>query len=210
MLSLQIGQFITQKLKPTLKQSVGETSGDIPLYSLHRIKNRLARKNSILVSPEIKALLMRNLIEANKVYKEESGNDWSCLTSAHLVDAVELIDSAITATIEGLEDIPREYQNSKDVLLRVLHTSRMENIKIIQSWFEDNFDDFLYDMRGNIPWAIVRQLRRNLSRWIVGVSNPFTQDIEEMILEVSSAEGVSADDPEEAWKKMGGKIFKQK
>lgn len=214
MLSLQVGQrlteSLTQKLSPTLKQSVGETSGDIPLYSLHRIKNKLARKDSILVSPEIKTLLMRNLIAANKMYKKESGNDWSCLTSANLVDAIELIDGAIEATIEGLEDIPKEYTSCKEAFLRALHSSRKKNVKIIQSWFEDNFDDLLYDMRGNIPWAIVCRLRRNLSRWIVGVSNPFLEDIEEMVLDVSIEEGLNTDDPEEAWEKMGGKVFKKK
>lgn len=207
MLSLGLGQSLVQKLKNTLKQSVGETSGDIPLYSLHRIRARLSK---IAVSSEIKNLLMRNLIQANKMYKEESGNDWSCLTSNNLVDAIEEVDCQLEVSINGLEDIPREYQTSKEALLRVLHANRQKTVSVIQSWFQDNFDELLYDMRGNVPWAIVCRLRRNLSQWIVRVSNPFLEDIEDMVLNVSEEVGVSADDAEDAWKKMGGKIFKEK
>lgn len=210
MLSLRVGHVLTHVVKQALKQSVGETSGDIPLYSLHRIKNKLAQEDSILLSPEIKSFLMRSLIEANKVYKEETGNDWSCLTSANLVEVIEFIDGSIAAAIEGLENIPKEHRDSKDVILKMLHAGRKQTIQIIQSWFKDNFDDLLYDMRGNIPWAIVQRLRCNLSRWIVGVSNPFTEDIEDMVLDVSREAGVTAEDAEEAWKKMGGKIFKKK
>jgi len=207
-LSLQLGVRVV--LGNTLKQSVGETSGDIPLYSLHRIRKKLSKRDSIEVSAEIKTLLVRNLIKANKVYKEESGNDWSCLTSNNLVEAIEEVDCQLEASIDGLEDIPEEFQTSKEVLLRVLHAERKKTVKVIQSWFENNFDELLYDMRGNVPWAIVCRLRRNLGQWIVRVSNPFLEDIEEMILSVSEEAGVSTDDTEDAWRQMGGKIFKKK
>lgn len=211
MISCSLGLRVTQKLKlsTTIRQVIGETSGEIPLYSLHRIKNML-RKQPIQVSQEFQAILLENLVFANTVYKEESGNDWNCLTSSNLVDAIEGVDTEIKEGIESINDIPKELAVMRGKLLTKLHEKREKDVVVIEKWFENNFDSLLYDMSKNIPWAIVCRLRRDLGYWIATKVNPFGKDIEEMVLEVASESGIKSDDPEEAWEKMGGKIFKKK
>ncbi len=185
---------------------VGETSGDIPLYSLHRIRN-LFRKQPPAIDPKIQTILLQNLIGANAAYKEASGKDWSCITSNGLVDAIEETDRTIAWTIDGIEDIPRECARIRDRLLQKLHEGRQGNVLVIKRWFESNFDALQYDMRGHIPYAVVLRLRRGLSQWIAGISNPFAQDVRDMVREVAVEQGVQAKSAEEAWKKMGGKLF---
>jgi hypothetical protein len=184
----------------------GETSGEIPMYSLHRIK-RMMRRQPIAISPELLGLLLQNLISANADYKDASGNDWNCLTSENLVDAIEATNEMVEQGINGIKDIPKELAQMRDQLLAKLHRGRVANIKLIQKWFERNFDSLLYDMKSKIPWAVVCRLRRDLGYWIATKVNPFGKNIEEMVLEVAKEAGVVADDPEEAWEKMGGKIF---
>jgi hypothetical protein len=46
-----------------------------------------------------------------------------------------------------------------------------------------------------------------LGEWILGACNTFSQSIEDMVLEVAAQEGIKAESAEEAWKRMGGKIF---
>ncbi len=205
---LRMSTNLTQKISPTIRQSIGETSGEIPVYSLHRIKGML-RRQSISVSPELRMLLLQNIVLANVEYKATTGNDWNCLTSTNLIDAIEATDANLRKSIDATI-LPKEYAGIRAQLLVKLHQGRESNVTIIQQWFEDNFDSLLYDMRGNIPWAIVCRLRRNLGYWIATKTNPFGQDIEEMILEVGKENGVDTDDPEMAWEHLGGKIFKKR
>ncbi|MDP3954377.1 MAG: hypothetical protein Q8Q06_03085 [bacterium] len=193
-----------------LRQSMFEASGDVPLYSLHRIRGMLKRQ-PMDISPELRVILFRNLILANAEYKEESGNDWNCLTSNNLVDAIGATDENLRQSIEdGVKDIPRELSQLRDEILPRLHDGRAVNISLIQRWFESNFENLLYDMRGTIPWAVVCRLRRDLGYWIATNTNPFGKEIEKVVMEVAGEEGIVADNPEDAWEKMGGKIFANK
>jgi hypothetical protein len=200
-----------QTLAPTLiiRQALGDKGGDIPLYSLHRIRRMMA-KQPPTVSEQLRTWLTQNLIAANIEYKEATGNDWSCITGSGLVDAFDTTDSMINNAIDGIRDLPKEHAMLREKLLAKLHAGREENILTMKQWFESNFEQLQYSMDGKIPWPIVLQLRRNLGKWIAGASNPFDQDIEEMIMEVASQEGIQTESPEEAWERMGGKLFKSK
>ena len=209
MLGGSLRQAATLQQHLVLREQIGETSGDIPLYSLHRIKG-LLKKQPIRVSKELQILLMRNLIAANQMYKAESGNDWSCITSQTLVAAIDAPDRQIAETIDRINDIPREFAAAKGKILAKLHEAGKQSIQTMQQWFEVNFQDLLYDMDGKIPWLIVLQLRRNLGIWITTTTNPFGEDIEDMILGVATQNGVVAEDAEDAWEKMGGTVFGKK
>jgi len=200
-------QRMTQS--PTLRQAVGDTGGDIPLYSLHRIR-RLMAKQPPAVNEQLRTWLTQSLIAANLEYKEDTENDWSCLTSNNLVGAFETTNATISDAIDGIKDLPNEHSSLRGKLLEKLHTGREANVLIMKQWFSDNFDSLRYDMSSKIPYPIVLQLRRNLGKWIAGASNPFDQDIEEMILDVAKQEGLHTDNPEEAWKRMGGKLARRK
>lgn len=209
MLGCSLRQAVTVEQRLVLREQIGETSGDIPLYSLHRIK-RLLKMQPIRVSAELQTLLMRNLIAANQGYKEESGNDWSCLTSQNLVDAIDTTDHQIARNIDHIDDIPKELAAAKEKLFAKFHEARKESIRTIQQWFETNFDNLLYNMDGKIPWPVVLRLRRNLGVWIATATNPFGEYIEDMILGVANQNGVAAEDAEDAWEKMGGTVFGKK
>ncbi|MFH1170017.1 MAG: hypothetical protein V1704_00380 [Candidatus Vogelbacteria bacterium] len=192
-----------------MRQMIGETSGDIPLYSLHRIAN-LLRKRPIRLAVPFVSILNRSLIAANAVYRQESGNKWNCLTSHNLVDAIEHVDTKL-AEIMTVEKLGRpEYIESDDEFREIIDEERKKYVKKIQKWFEENYDDLLYIMDGKIPWAIIRRLQQNLATWIAGVINPFSEDIGEMVLMVAKSEGVITDDPEMAWEAMGGRVFRKK
>jgi len=206
---LRLEPCVTLRQDLVLREWIGETSGEIPVYSLHRIRGLLKRQ-PIPIDAQISRLLMGNLIAANLDYKLESGNDWSCLTSNNLVDAIEATDQAITETINLIDDIPRELAGAKEKILGQLHAARQRTIRTIQTWFEVNFQELLYDMNGKIPWPIVLRLRRNLGIWIATAANPFKEDIEEMILGVAGETGIAAVDAEDAWQGMGGTVFGKK
>ncbi len=189
-----------------LRHAIGDTSGDIPLYSLHRIR-RMMKKQPPAVSDQLQTWLMRSLIAANLEYKEKSGNDWSCLTSNNLIDAIEATDRRIGGAIEGINDIPKEWGGIREKLFQKLHNGQRESVLTMKQWFESNFESLQYVMDGKIPYPIVLRLRRGLSQWIAGISNPFGQDIEEMIMDVASKEGITAETAEDAWKRMGGTLF---
>ncbi len=208
---MTLGCHLTQRaeVRQELRQAIGETSGDIPLYSLHRIKS-LFRKQPPALSKELQTLLLRYLIAANLEYKEDTGHDWSCLTSHNLVDALEATDQAIREAIDGVEDIPKEWTAVRNKLFAKLHEGREGNVAAMKRWFESNFEALQYDMRGQIPYPVVLRLRRALGQWIAGVCNPFGQDIQDMVLEVAAEEGIATGNAEDAWEKMGGTVFTKK
>jgi hypothetical protein len=208
-LGLGLRQSVALRQSPVLRECIGETSGEIPLYSLHRIK-RLLKARPMPVSEQISRLLMGNLIVANQEYKEESGNDWSCLTSNNLVDAFKATDQEIAETIDQINDIPKEYAAAKEKLFIKLHEARRQTVRVVEEWFEVNFQELLYDMNRKIPWAVVLRLRRNLGVWIATAANPFTENIEDMVLDVAAEAGIPAENAEDAWKSMGGTVFTKK
>lgn len=210
-LSFSLCQNLEQKqeFKLTLSQSFGEKSGDIPLFSLHRFKN-LLRKNPIGISKELTGILARELLKQNAKYKIDSGNDWSCITGLNFTDAVESVDVVISAHIEAAKNVPNE---SKLLLIPIFKKLRMErqiSIKNIKTWFENNYDGLLYLRDKKIPWAVIQRLRKNLAVWTINSHNPFKEDIREMVTSVAEEQGIVTSSAEDAWVKMGGKIFTKK
>jgi|GEM_PF-1857772 len=204
-LSLSLTQTTT--LSQKLAQSFGETSGDIPVYSLHKIA-RLLRQKPVSVSTELQVILKRSLIVANAGYKEASGNDWNCLTSNNLISAIEETETeVITITDSGIASIPKELIAYRRAAKKLMDQKRGVSMTAIKEWFKNNYEALLYDMSGKVPWPVVQRLRRNLGLWILGTANPFDQGIEEMVCEVAAEAGLPADDAEDAWEAMGGTLF---
>ena len=201
----------SQRLEQTmdLRQMVGETSGDIPLYSLHRITTIL-RKKVIQVPSGVLTVLQRALIAANAVYRQDSGNNWNCLTSHNLVSTIEHVNTQLMLVMTGKRLKRPEDPESDDEFLAILNQKREEYIRKIQLWFEENYEQLLYNIGGKIAWPIIMCLQKGLTSWIAGVINPFAEDIEAMVLMVAKSEGIITEDPETAWEAMGGQIFQRK
>lgn len=207
-MGLSQGICMVQGISHKLTQSIGEFLGDIPLYSLHRIKS-LMRKKKIGISKESEALLRRHLLVANEKYKTESGNNWSCLTSINLIEAIESLNKELKETVDSvLIGQPAELLETVHKIISSLHRTREEHVSKIKQWFVDHGDKILYDTTSKIPWAVVRRLRLGLSHWAIGTANPFKEEIETAILQIAKDEGIEAEDSEEAWIKMGGQLFK--
>lgn len=96
------------RLAPKIAILYGETSGDIPVYSLHRIKN-LIEKKGIGVHKELEIVLIRNLIEENNNYRRDSGNDWACLTSNNLTAVIEKTEEYLEGVVQKAADLPKEW-----------------------------------------------------------------------------------------------------
>jgi hypothetical protein len=199
---------LTQEISlvQALAQCFGETSGDIPVYSLHRIA-RLMAKRPIDISAQMETILKRQLITANKTYKAESGNDWNCLTSGNLVSAIEGVDRQVKEITTGANAIPHEFAPHSAAIRKLFNGQRAQCIAAIKQWFETNYDDLLYKMDGKIPWAVIQRLRKNLGMWIAGAANPFRQSIDEMVFEVAESQGIYAQTAEDAWELLGGTLF---
>lgn len=206
-IGLTLRVALTCRLRPVLRQSVGETIGDIPLLSLHRIKGMLKRQ-PMAVSSEVCALLQRHLVAQNQIYRADSGNDWNCLTSHNLDAAVEGVSQQLRQGNEIVRGGSTENAVAMEKVFALLEARRSETLAVIRQWFVDHYDDLAYDMSGKIPWPIVQRLRRNLSVWVSGVANAFGADIEDAILEVAKAEGLAEDSAEDAWEAMGGTLFR--
>lgn len=206
-LGLILRQAIMQQHKLVL--SFGETFGDIPTYSLHRIKNMMVKKQ-IGIGKELEQILIGCLLEANEKYKKDSGNDWSCLTSNNLTDAIEAMGNKVDEVINNVDNCPRETKIIMFAVKKKLIEKRDANIKLVSNWFFDNYDDLLYIKSGKIPWPIIKKLRAGLALWIGKAANPFREDIEKVILEVAKENGLKNRSADAAWKAMGGKLFTEK
>ncbi len=119
-----------------MAQRVGETSGDIPLYSLHRISNAL-RRHPPPLSPELLRMLSCRLIAANSEYREESGNNWNCLTPTNLIDALEELDGDIKNTIKKATTITRELSQAEERIKQALEARRKIAMQTAKEWFDE-------------------------------------------------------------------------
>ena len=209
--NMGICMMMTQRvaMRQSLRQSFGETIGDIPMYSLHRIRNLFHKGRGPRIGEDLAQLLTTMLLNANQQYKDDSGNDWSCLTSNNLVDAIESLDEELETAIESMRvGQPRECLRGAKQLIEQAHGARSSMLEAIRIWFADNTENISYDMNGKVPWFVVRSLRKSLSSWALKNENPFSEDIGDAIISIAKDNGIETNDPETAWEKMGGTIFK--
>lgn len=205
-LSFSVTQEV--RIEQKLKYSWGETAGDIPMYSLHRIR-RMLQTQPIPLNPVLLRLLERHLVRANTEYQEKSGNNWSYLTTSDLISALEGLDDDIKEFTDGAVAEAQESGRAYEKIQQVLNARRALAVQIVKRWFDEHGDNLVYNTRKNIPWAIVKRLRASLALWVVGTANPFGQSIDDFVLEVAKEVGIDSENSEDAWKEMGGKIFKK-
>ena len=179
-MGLSQSQSLEMNQRLNVTQSFGECSGDIPLYSLHRIR-ALSRRQPIAVSVQLNQILKQQIVVANAAYKRESGNNWNCLTSLNLVAVIKGTDQDVKRITTGPGAIPEDFPN-RAAALQMFDEHRVKSIGIIQTWFDVNFENLLYSIDGKVPWFVIQRLQRNLHEWINGGKNPFREGIEDMIL----------------------------
>ena len=204
-MSQSLRQSQTQEI--TLASWFGEKFGDIPLFSLHRIKSLLLR-SPIAVKPRMQTLLVEKLFELNEIYKEESGNDWCCLTALNMTAAFERLDESILQGIDAaLGSQPKELMGAVAAMRPKLIASKDAGIEIIRKWFDANSEQLVYITDGKIPWAVVAKLRAGLSVWKIKQASVFDLNIDDAILQIAAERNINEGDPIKAWKKMGGRVF---
>lgn len=204
---------LSQKHECNLRQKQAlefpERVGEIPLFSLHKIKTM--SKNGIYPLPkDVVCAFFKIIIAKNARYKEEIKRDWNCITPNHVIEAITLFDTNFRKSIKTI--IPKkmdELTEPDKELMRSLIARKNVITKVLKEWFEKNFDFLLYDTSSNIPWAIVQELRMRLNVWVFKNTNSFGDEIEGMIFNIAKKQGVSTDgiSAEDAWKAMGGKLF---
>lgn len=183
-----------------------ETIGDIPLFSLRRIR-RMMLIDRIDITPELNGHLDLVLDVANRIYRAESGNrKWKCLTPNNLLRALEALDDSVKKTIDDVV-FPTDQVEAKEAMRAKLHKKREQSMQSIEEWFERHFDDLLYESKANIPPVVIDWLRTNLIRWFALGENRFGDEIEQTIIGIAREQGLDCRSPEEAWRRMGGKIF---
>ncbi len=166
-----------------------ETAGDLELFSLHRIKNRI---KSLKISPDLKIELVKKLLKENVEYKEDSGNDWNCITPSSLGNSVDHLVDYLTQHIDlGLQTI--DDLDTRLAIEDALTTQKEEQISLVKHWFADNYDQLIYDQKGRIPFPIVKAMRNQLSIWAISNLNPFSKPIGELIEETAKSVGIDTD-----------------
>ena len=153
-------------MKPALAQMFGETSGQIPAYSLHKIKN-LMEKSPIGLHANLEAVLVQHLFLQNRIYREQSGNSWNCLTSNNLIDAIEGVSAELEEVVVlTMKNLPKEQVKNDEAILGMFRDGAAKQVRLIQNWFYSNYDELHYTMDGKIPWAVVQRLQKGLGVWI--------------------------------------------
>tara|TARA_Y100000310_G_C20589550_1_gene767232 strand:+ start:105 stop:710 length:606 start_codon:yes stop_codon:yes gene_type:complete len=163
-----------------------ETAGELELLSLHKIKNRI---DGLDIHSEVRQKLITSLIKENNEYKTDSGNNWNCITPNSLYYSVDntinYLTEQLNIGISAIDDAKIKQATRKVVYNEI----NVQNTKIKQ-WFHTNYDNIIYDTRGNIPYPIVRQMREELGKWVLGNTNPFSEPIGDLIEKTARSVGI--------------------
>ncbi len=182
-----------------------ESSGDLELFSLHRIRNKI---KTLSIHPEVRRKLIEELIKENIRYRRNSGNNWMCITPQSLDNVVDNLRNYLQEkTNLGL--VTLENTEVRKALEAVMARQADNQVGVIRSWFSDNYNNLLYDMQGTskIPFPIVRKMREQLSQWAIQNTNPFSQPIDALIEETICSVGSNPwlyNSVEEMWEKLKG------
>jgi len=185
---------------------LGETYADLPLVSLHRVRSRI---HSLEASKGVKGNLIKQLINQNRIYREDTGRKWNCITAGGLDTAVNDLETDLKRSVNlGLvsvrDTIPAsDYQALREVLMDQVDSQYFT----IKKWFNENADELEYDTHGDIPWPIVQRLRRQLGVWSTERINPFGISIADVIDDVATESGIDPTkykDAKEIWDALKG------
>jgi len=188
---------LSQRLIISQVLFVGDTCGDIPLYSLHRISKRLTAA-SVGVNQEMIKKVIQEIIEANLRFQERTEKKWNCLTSNDLDLAILTLDESLAETINVI------FSDQPKVVTDKLNENRKDCLKRIRNFFYNNYDNLLYNTDGKIPWVVVRMLHRKLKVWTLGTCNPFEEDMIDFLQEIAVEQkiDISGLDDEDVWSKL--------
>lgn len=199
---MSMGMRMSLRLEPKLilvqTPLLYETSGDLELLSLHRIKNRLP---TMQVHEAVKRKLATELIRENQEYQRAAKNKKMCITPTALDNAVyateDFLAEQMNLGLATVDDLTR-----RTAFHRLMSQQLKNQEGVIRNWFSDNYDQLIYDMQAKIPWPIVVRMREKLGQWALGNTNPFNQPIEDLISETTYSVGLNPDNydsPEEMW-----------
>ena len=197
-LGMRMSLSLAPKLELVQTQALYETSGDLELLSLHRIKNRIP---TMQVHEAVKGKLITELIRENQEYQRTAKNKKMCITPAALDNAVyktrDYLVEQMNLGLTTVDDMAR-----RAAFQRLMSQQIKSQTGVIKNWFSGNYDELIYDMEAKIPWPIIVRMREKLGQWALGNTNPFHQPIEDLISETACSVGLNPDNydsTEEMW-----------
>ena len=158
--------------KPILSQQMLITIGDTPLFSIHRI-NTLWKKNPPEISDELSRLFLRNLFIYNKKFQEKTKKKWNCIT----LDGFRF---SIADTDKELQKMINEYSAGLELEPNELEQIKKSQVNKITVWFETNYENLIYSIGSELPWAFILYLKQRLIAWRGGFELAFDQSISEI------------------------------
>src|SRR3989338_5784223 len=150
-------QTQTMSLRLGLYQLQLQTIGEIPLFSLHKIRRVWARKHPAIGDP-LSRIFLDFVFSYNEKFKKKTGKDWNCVT----LDGMRF---SVSDTAEMLEKMI--FENSKGLSISEKELLGMKNAQVglISEWFEENYNMILYSTGSKLPWVFVLYLKGKLSQW---------------------------------------------
>jgi hypothetical protein len=163
--------------------------GDVELFSLHRIKGRI---KTLDVHPLTRGKLVRRLLEENSDYRERHHCRKFCVTFGGL-------ETSFEDTIEYLREQAKlglttvDNSGLREILgARIRELIDAQGVKIRQ-WFEDNYDELIYDQSAQIPFPIIVQMRKRFSAWALGNIGISSESIYPLIEKAAREVGINPD-----------------
>lgn len=195
----------------TIRETFGDTIGDIPIFSYYALV-RMMEEDPIRISGALLVFFKNALKQASDhnrmVFLNRTGKVWACIAPDDFIS----IHTRVGALFDEVEkETVRKYVGvfHKVDVERRLQIERRELLKIIKGWFYGHFGDFVYKSYARIPDPVIQYLYDCLGAWIFDEKNLFAEDIEEMIIKVARSEDIKdIKDAEDAWKKMGGVLLR--
>ncbi|MGV8168943.1 MAG: hypothetical protein ACP5N3_02705 [Candidatus Nanoarchaeia archaeon] len=185
-MSLTLRQTQKQQLK-ILQAHSYTSAGELELFSLHKIRNRL---DTLHVSPKIRTLFFKELLEQNKLYQTLNERNWYCLTPDGVDKAIDNIDADLNNLAITISELQVTYE--KQQLARTsLHKQKDKYISSMKHWISEQYYNIVYDTEGKIPYPIILQMREKIAVWAMGNSFPLSEPIESIIESAAQSTNMS-------------------
>lgn len=164
-----------------------KTLGDLELFSVNRIRDRLA---ALDFDPDVRRRITQYLSEENRKQWCSENHGRNSISFNTLDYCVEMLRDYLNEQVRLALESQMESTSELTFLQQNLQQGVTVNINLIKKHLSQNYRLTLYDTHGLVPAPLVREVERKFQQWTKGNREVLSEPLEPLVRKIAEGLGL--------------------